>query len=194
MLFGVVGVLMLIDIIYLAIWTGVDKWRAVASYDTLQDDDEYMIICESEDANSVWLGVLIGYKALFIIVGCVLSFLTRNITSAFAESRAIALIMYQVGFSAVILIPLVFLLDFSPDANYIVRHLGLIVTVFIALSLLYVPKIFIIASSAPGSSQNDSQWLSSQVRKSLGHGAGSTTSGTTQSGTQSGPTSSSSMH
>ena len=148
--------------IYLAIWTGVDPYVAVPDYNALDSSSEYIIACDSDNFG-VWIGILIGYFALQIAIACVLAFLTRRLSSAFADSRVTVLIVYCIAFAAAILVPLVFLLDFVPDAVYLIRHIGLLVITFLCLGLFFFPKLYVILSGGYGSQVEDSSYVIDKV-------------------------------
>ena len=169
-----VGGFLLLDCLYLAIWTGVDPWVAGPNYNILNDEAKYVITCES-DHFDVWIGIVIGWFGFQMLICCVLAFLTRKLAQSFSDARLIGLVIYTVSGAAAVIVPLVFLLDFVPDAVYLIRHLGTMVVTSLCLAIFFFPKLWVIISGAPGSAENDDNWFGSKLRKSTTTTVGSST-------------------
>jgi Animal haem peroxidase/7 transmembrane sweet-taste receptor of 3 GCPR/DOMON domain len=86
-----VGALTFGMIVYLAIWTGVDRPKSEFEV-TDYDDDKAHYQCET---NIAWLAIWIAIFGLFIVVGVVLSVLTRNLPEEFNDAKPIAWSMYN---------------------------------------------------------------------------------------------------
>eukprot|EP00026_Physarum_polycephalum_P003280 Phypoly_transcript_03290.p1 GENE.Phypoly_transcript_03290~~Phypoly_transcript_03290.p1 ORF type:complete len:796 (+),score=86.60 Phypoly_transcript_03290:356-2389(+) len=96
-----IGAYLAIEILILVIWTCVD--RPIASYHRM-DDGTFLKMCNAKHA-TFW-GIFAGTKSLWLLFGVVLSFLTRNVTEEYSESKSIAYATYNIMVLLVIGIPM----------------------------------------------------------------------------------------
>jgi 7 transmembrane sweet-taste receptor of 3 GCPR len=101
---------------------------------------KFHLQCDS-DHNEVFIWLLLSYKILMLAVGLVLAFLTRNVNSAFRESKWISFAIYNFCFIGAVIIPIVILLDSDQDAKLILQSIAILVAVTGFCCLLCVPKI-----------------------------------------------------
>jgi len=86
-LFAVVCLLVMVDVIYLAVWQVMDPMTRTVrefSQESLDSDLDVLLVkqlelCESKDTYR-WLGILCGYKGLLLLFGAFLAWETRNVT------------------------------------------------------------------------------------------------------------------
>jgi uncharacterized membrane protein len=96
--------------VYIALltaWTVVDA-PASAEYKHSLEPDQYMMVCQTGATGQILFIVILAWSCVLLLVGCILSFLTRNLAEAYNESRPVSLSVYIYSFSAVILIPILF--------------------------------------------------------------------------------------
>jgi 7 transmembrane sweet-taste receptor of 3 GCPR len=87
---------------------------------------------------------IIAYNVILVLAGCVIAYLTRNVDSAFNESQYIAVTMYIYLLTAIILIPLYYTAGDSQssiDRQFVLRVVGVVLSMYFTLGALFVPKI-----------------------------------------------------
>ena len=107
-LITVICIMVVVDLIIAIIWTSIDPFRIQELESTTMDGDATFLLirlgCRS-DYYFVWLGVILAYKILLLLVMCVLAYLTRNIRNqsfATASLRVFGylfVIIFTLGFS-----------------------------------------------------------------------------------------------
>lgn len=80
-----IGLLLLLEIIFLAIWTGVDT-LTVNGLQIKYDDTKMSYYCECNDG---WWGAYAGIYGAYILAGVFFGILTRNLPPEFNDSKAI---------------------------------------------------------------------------------------------------------
>ncbi len=95
----IIGCMLLVDVLCLAIGTGMGLVGA-ETFSQLGLDGALAerTLCTS----SGWLWAEFAFKATLLLAGCVLSFKTRNVDPSFSESRALMLIMYNAASMCII--------------------------------------------------------------------------------------------
>jgi len=78
-------------LIFLIIWTAVDGFQVVRER-TEHDEDKVRTICDTPD---VWWGIFVGIVGILLIIGCVLTFLVRNVPPEFNDAEAIGFSIYN---------------------------------------------------------------------------------------------------
>merc|ERR1712224_947547 len=84
-------------------------------------------ICRSdgftwEGGGYAFFGLLVGYGCLVLLIGVVLSIITRKVPSLFNESKLLAISIYNIGFLSIIGIPVVMILqEENPFVAWILR-------------------------------------------------------------------------
>eukprot|EP01096_Ripella_sp_DP13-Kostka_P003987 TRINITY_DN159_c0_g1_i13.p1 TRINITY_DN159_c0_g1~~TRINITY_DN159_c0_g1_i13.p1 ORF type:complete len:801 (-),score=334.83 TRINITY_DN159_c0_g1_i13:193-2595(-) len=133
-------------LILLVLWTGLSTPTAKL-IEASSDDKEHLLCSYGSVAGMIgfyfFFFAIVAYVALFLLFGIFLSIATRNVVSTFNESRLIAISIYNITFSAIVTIPIVFVLkDSDPFITWII-----IVTAFAygftaTLVLQFFPKIW----------------------------------------------------
>lgn len=127
------------------LWTAISTPTAEVQ---LVKDDAYRYPVCTCSAQWVWLGLTYGYLGLILLAGCVLGVLTRNVATLFNETTKIAFAVYATAIIAVIVVPLVHVLDDLPEAVLILQATGGIGVITIVLLAVFAPKYFAIATRA----------------------------------------------
>ena len=125
-----ISVLVLIEIIFLAIWTGVDMPTGTPKV-TPYDDTKYSYYCECNDG---WWGAYAGIYGAYILAGIVFTFLTRNLPPEFNDSKPIGWSMYNLGLIWAMAVGLGFGLEQWQSARVAVMAF----TIFIALTFTLI--------------------------------------------------------
>jgi len=129
-------VILLCNGILCAIWSGVgDPHVELKREDDTQKEHEQ---CDS-DHPDVFFWLMVALNGFLVAFGVFVSYKTRNVHSAFAESSYIGLSIYNFMIVGLFILPIVILLD-DPLAIEVLRCLGIFMAVTIPVLLMTVPK------------------------------------------------------
>lgn len=92
----------------------------------------------------VWTMVLFGYNGLMMLYGIFLTWQTRVFPSLFNESKYIAVALYNMGFSALVFVPMGFMIGGDAAFMLTVEMVCILNVVLVTLCVLFVPKIWIV--------------------------------------------------
>jgi len=143
----ILGIIVLGEIVILCIYT------IIAPFFDLTEKVEESDIYQSKnytrcDINPVFItfAVLLAiYNMGLMLYGVVLSWMLRNVQwTLFNESKAIAFAMYNMFFFSVLIGALEVSDAVARDTMFIVRSLGIFAGAFIAVAVLFLPKIYYI--------------------------------------------------
>jgi hypothetical protein len=101
-------------------------------------------------SSSIQLGLLIAlfaYNILLVVAGVIVAYKTRNVDSAFNESKYIGFTMYVYLLAAIILTPLYYTAGDSQSSisrQFILRTIGIVLSMYFSLFALFVPKIIAV--------------------------------------------------
>merc|ERR1712195_116547 len=98
------------------------------------------MVCQSK--TPAFAAAAIGFKALLIVWGCVLAWKTRNVHGAFAESKQIMMVMYQIGFMSTIMLLLYYFLNTSAASKVLIQSVVVLCVSLLSAILLFGTRIF----------------------------------------------------
>jgi len=114
----VIGLLIL-EVIFLAIWTGVDRPRAT---DIVFDNAIYKT-CLSNGV--YWWPIFLAYKIILLVFGVFLAVQSRNFDTALNESKQVALCLYVMLLDVCVMVPVGYALMKIPLVTFIVFAFGI---------------------------------------------------------------------
>lgn len=91
--------------------------------------------------------MLLGVNFLLVLAAVVIAYLTRNVDSAFNESRYIAYTVYVFLLVTIILLPLYYTAGDSKSSvsrQFIIRTIAILVAMYFCLFALFMPKIILV--------------------------------------------------
>jgi len=174
------GLALLVEIVFLIIWTVIDPPKAVL-VEVVNHKLERQ--CDSEHV-TFWV-IFLVVKGVWLIFGAVLSILTRNIVKEYNESSSIAYAIYNNILLGAIAIPLAVLIKEVPGGRLTVE----VVIITIAFTFTLVMVFFKIWHSIILPDKIHLQKMESGKKTGSGSGSGSIksrNSATTKSGSGSG--------
>ncbi|XP_066967377.1 gamma-aminobutyric acid type B receptor subunit 1 isoform X3 [Macrobrachium rosenbergii] len=149
-LYVMVGSFVVVDIIVLSVWQGVDPLQRTLEVfplevpkDTVEDIKikPELEHCESKH-NTLWLGLLYGYKGLLLIFGLFLAYETRSVKlKQINDSRLVGMSIYNVVVLCLITAPVTLVISAQQDAAFAFVSLAIIFCCFLSMALVFVPKI-----------------------------------------------------
>ncbi|KAF6204850.1 hypothetical protein GE061_019013 [Apolygus lucorum] len=149
-LYTMVAGLLAVDLIFLLAWQIIDPLQRRIEVFPLEEpvstDDDIKIRpelehCESEN-NSVWLGLIYGYKGLVLVFGLFLAYETRSIkVKQINDSRYVGMSIYNVVVLCLITAPVTMVIASQQDASFTFVSLALIFCCFLSMALIFVPKV-----------------------------------------------------
>ncbi|KNC24020.1 hypothetical protein FF38_00223 [Lucilia cuprina] len=149
-LYTMVTGLLSIDLIILLAWQIFDPLQRILETFPLEDPlsttDDIKIRpelehCESEK-NSMWLGLVYGYKGLILVFGLFLAYETRSIkVKQINDSRYVGMSIYNVVVLCLITAPVGMVIASQQDASFAFVALAVIFCCFLSMLLIFVPKV-----------------------------------------------------
>jgi len=133
-LLRVLGVLLLVEVGYLIAWTIIDP--PTPRVISLIRGDELEVECSV--VNKAWWIAFVGYKAIALVFGIVLSVKTRKVYQEYNESKQIALCIYNIGVVGLFAFPLVAILHTLPGAIVVLLAISILVSLTFTLITLFV--------------------------------------------------------
>jgi len=132
----VLAALVGIDLILLIIF------QAVAPDCRSVDTDPF----KSPSGSTVIYVVLALYKLILLLSGCYIAFKSRAVINVaqYSERHQLGYSIYNLAIVTAIIIPATYLLRNSPTSAYVLRAVGIFIGIVVCLSVLYLPKIFVI--------------------------------------------------
>ena len=168
----IVGLISSPVLVLLILWSAIDtldvEWIPVAN-------DSYKQLMCTSDHYWVWQGILFGYLGLVCLVGLYIAFAVRKLSQGLSEARAINFSLLSSALVAVVVIPLVYGLEDSPEAVIILAVVGGGVAISLIWLMLFGEKFYQIAR---GKEPTRSELSSGSIRKGGNGSLGSQTSTT----------------
>jgi hypothetical protein len=135
----IVAYLLVIEMVIFSVWAGLGNWNAVRA------SDGHMV-CDAPYMD-IFLGVLFGYKALMMLWGAGLAFLTRNVYREFNESKYLLAAIVAWLILALVGLPILFtdvVTGGDPINTFVVRHLLVALGISVVVVLLFGPKFYVL--------------------------------------------------
>ncbi|XP_065170312.1 gamma-aminobutyric acid type B receptor subunit 1 isoform X2 [Atheta coriaria] len=149
-LYSMVTGLLVLDIVIMLAWQLHDPLQRRVELFPLEDpisaaDDSKirpeLEHCESEN-NTVWLGVIYGYKGLVLVFGLFLAYETRSVkVKQINDSRYVGMSIYNVVILCLITAPVTMVIASQQDASYAFVGLAIVFCCFLSMALIFVPKV-----------------------------------------------------
>ncbi|KAK2584146.1 hypothetical protein KPH14_006578 [Odynerus spinipes] len=149
-LYTMVSGLLAIDVVLLGTWQGLHPLQRQIEVFPLEapsaGDDDARIRpelehCESEH-NSIWLGMIYGYKGVILVFGLFLAYETRSIkVKQINDSRYVGMSIYNVVVLCLITAPVTMVIASQQDASFAFVALAIIFCCFLSMALIFVPKV-----------------------------------------------------
>jgi hypothetical protein len=138
-----VVLLVAIDIIVNAIWSGSFDMKAVIRTPDLYRPSKNYFECDYSNSTG-FIYFHIAIKAFVIAVGIFLTWGVRNVPSAFNESVFIAILIYNTAVMCSFILPLISEKVGGFTGAYQIRAYGICLIAFINVTVLFVPKLHAI--------------------------------------------------
>ncbi|XP_077999945.1 gamma-aminobutyric acid type B receptor subunit 2-like [Glandiceps talaboti] len=150
-LFGIVWLFTLVDMLVLVLWVTIDPLHmemvelpSRGSSDGLVDISIIPTIelCISK-YESLWVGLMYGYKGIILLLGCFLAWETRNVRYAHLnDSRQIGVAVYNIMVLCMVGVPTAFIIPLEMlDIRYAIVVMSVTFCTTITLCIVFVPKI-----------------------------------------------------
>lgn len=143
------AIVVIIEIILLSVYTFTSGLPRPVNLQSLSDSLLKIVECQVP-SSLVQIGMtitLLVFNGLLIIGGVIIAYLTRNVDSAFNESKYIAITMYMYLLVSIILLPLYYTAGDSSSSvsrQFVLRALAVLASMYFTLFCLFVPKILIV--------------------------------------------------
>eukprot|EP01133_Synstelium_polycarpum_P007866 gene7866-9234_t len=141
-MFVVVGSFVLLECVFMVLWTAID--RPVATAKPIYKSGQAQLQCTTD--SEAWWFVFVFYKVFYVIVGVFLAFKTRDVVDSLNESKPITLSLYNLTFVMMVAIPIGFIMSDYPTAVIVIEVVAVILSFTATVGLLFLPKVWLIIS------------------------------------------------
>jgi gamma-aminobutyric acid type B receptor len=141
--------MLFVEVLLMVIWSIADP---ITPTETTETDATAGDIVSTECLSNTQLGEFIPllqglWKVLLVLYGCFLAFKTRNVGSAFSESRHITIGIFAVaGIGGLILLVTVLLEGIPIKAKLIFMTIGVVIATAVATLVVFAPKIYVLVT------------------------------------------------
>lgn len=148
-LFMFVGALLLVDVLTLSVWSGVDHLTRKLQNGTIEHGMEYDTLpyweyCDCQH-KAIWFGVLFATKGLLLLFGVFLAWETRHVKiPALNDSRYVGMSVYNVVILSVVGVPAALMIEQAQDISFALTAFFVIFTTTVTLCLVFVPKFIAV--------------------------------------------------
>mmetsp|Transcript_2222 Transcript_2222/g.7051 ORF Transcript_2222/g.7051 Transcript_2222/m.7051 type:complete len:761 (+) Transcript_2222:83-2365(+) len=140
---GVVLALMVVPLILLIVWTAMGGLEAELVVVDADDLSQNYYECYADTKAKVFVGILLAYGGILLLVTAVMAFLVRNVQYVmYNESKYLALSVYTLLFTGVIVIALQASGAVDREAMFVLRSLLIIGCILLAILFLFAPKVY----------------------------------------------------
>lgn len=148
-LYKQVAALLAVELVLLALFSGLSGYE-VRVFNDLEDGNLFHTQCllsspdggGSNGAGAALTALLFAFKGAILCYGIFLAYATRDVTSAYNESKFLAMSTYNLVFISLIVVPIVAFMELEVGAQLIVANIGIIVAVTFSFMMLFAPKIW----------------------------------------------------
>eukprot|EP00301_Raphidiophrys_heterophryoidea_P021934 c6210_g1_i1.p1 GENE.c6210_g1_i1~~c6210_g1_i1.p1 ORF type:complete len:681 (+),score=188.79 c6210_g1_i1:116-2158(+) len=128
------------QVVLLGFWTGLDPMRPHQHYKQQLD---VLVAYETCASSSQWgMAVSGSLIAALFIAGCYLSFLTRNYSEMFAESRALMMTFYHGAFISLLLVLVALFANVSTKSMLLFVVMSMVWFTITTQAALFMPRIY----------------------------------------------------
>jgi hypothetical protein len=129
-----------IQVLILLVFSFLDPPRAVEFVEFDDSGDPlHSIQCQQQSDAFFFTDTI--YHGLIVLLGCVLSFLTRNIDERYGEARQLLFGMYNVAITGIIFVSLNVTSVASPEALRIIRSIGIFWVTTVSCGVFVIPRL-----------------------------------------------------
>lgn len=163
-LFLIVGAIVLLDILLLSLWSGIEPMHTGYQrfIDEMRLEDDTEIIpklehCESKNL-SYWLGAVYAFKGLLLVFGVFLAWETRAVTiPALNDSRYIGMSVYNVVILSILGVAITSVIRDHQDATFAITAVFIIFCTTLTLCFVFVPKVIQLCSPDGGNEASNTR-------------------------------------
>ncbi|XP_022309821.2 gamma-aminobutyric acid type B receptor subunit 2-like [Crassostrea virginica] len=147
-LFGLLGGLVLLDILFLAFWTFFHPLRLIQKNVTIELDNSDEILVETfhvcyNEYQTYWLAAQYISKGALLALGTFLAWETRHIkVPSLNDSKYIGFCVYNIVIVCALCVPVTFVLPpEKPTAKFVFTSVVCVFTTTLVLCILFIPKV-----------------------------------------------------
>lgn len=135
----ILGGLILVDVVLLSTWTWLSPTPGSISSVVMLTANFVGRQRACSGGNVIGVALLFTYKGLMLLYAAYLSFRTRHAPSDFSEQRFVTTAIVVMGFSAVVILPLIYTIDTN---KVLIASLGVIFVTASSIGIYTIPKVF----------------------------------------------------
>ena len=167
-LFALVAAFFAAEMIVMIAWSNVAPLKPVTYYRNISGTIHQATHCSVEGQGMAFVIVEAVYKGLLLLVGSLLAFRTRKVSSSFNESSSIAMSIYSCLFSALIIGALIYFVSAFEDTLILLMLFLIFWLATVTWALVFGAKFYALFSQSETEAAQASKIDSLQTEKSQG--------------------------
>jgi hypothetical protein len=131
-------------------WVLLSAWQASDGIEAGKDvfQEKVADVCVSSSGGSEWSLAFLTVEGIALLVGVVLCIKVRNAPMLLNESKLIGFSLYNAALVGLVLVPLIFGMDVSPDVRFLFISFGLLIVTTATGVIIFLPKVANLDNSA----------------------------------------------
>lgn len=143
------------DVVCMVIWQAVAAPSTVVltrqetvytAGESVEQQYDY-VVCAFEGQSADFMRAIGAAKMASLVLGVMLAFSTRQVTSQFNESKLISLTIYNIVFAIGVIVPIYFVVDAVGDVNVILLLFCIGEILYFTLAALTIPKLLAFSAA-----------------------------------------------
>ena len=167
-LFALVGSFFAAELIVMIVWTAVSPLKPVTYFRNISGTIHQATHCSVDSSGMTFVVIEAVYKGLLLVVGSLLAFRTRKVSSNFNESSSIAMSIYSCLFSSVIIGALIYFVSAFEDTLILLMLFLIFWLATVTWALVFGAKFYELFSRSEAEAAQASKIESLQTEKSQG--------------------------
>lgn len=149
-MYFVIFLFFFLDFVILSLWQIIDPLkRELESFAHEKPTDverDIVILPQLEHCScrhlNIWLGIVFGYKGILLLFGLLLAYETRSVKCKYVnDSRFVGMSIYNVVILSIITAPVTLIIRSHQDASFAFVAVAILLSSFLAMGMIFVPKI-----------------------------------------------------
>jgi hypothetical protein len=165
---ALVGAFFIAELIVMIAWSQVSPLQPVTYFRNISGSIHQATHCSVDSAGMTFVVIEAVYKGLLLVVGSLLAFRTRKVSSNFNESSSIAMSIYSCLFSSLIIGALIYFVSAFEDTLVLLMLFLIFWLATVTWALVFGAKFYALFSQSEADAAQASKIESLQTEKSQG--------------------------
>ena len=138
--------IVLIQLVILCVFTGVDPSLPKSTV-TIEDAVVMEVVSCTQESNAFIITILV-YEASLVVIGCILAYLTRNLSSGIGQAKELMFSMYNIAFVGFVTTVIAVVVDVDATGQATLLAMGIFCGTVFSSAAFVLPSIYTGQSSS----------------------------------------------